>query len=73
MNNDSAFPRDAEIHYTDHVDCIHQSGLTKLEYAAIKIFCAMINSYPIEKYELLRKESIDQAKLLLKELEDESK
>lgn len=68
---DSAFPMYSEI------GNLNSSGLSKLEYTAIKIFCASLTGRisPTKEgsFNTLRKLSIEQAKLLLQEIEEESK
>lgn len=66
--NESAFPQN------DNSTFINEKGMTKLEYFSLKIFCAIMDAdIQLERVPEIRKKCIEQAKLLLKEIEEASK
>ncbi len=69
--NESAFPYIQRTEFLDKNHSIAVQGLSKLEYTAIQIFCAMdINDMTSYGVVNARARAIEQAKLLLQECEE---
>lgn len=72
--NESAFPSSIMKECAPNCEYLSESeGLTKLEYAAIKIFCASLTNQDLVHFgiDVVLKKSVEQAKLLLQECEEE--
>jgi hypothetical protein len=68
--NENAFPDPLRANNTCNYNECGQTGLTKLEYFTLKIFCAFGLMFKEgSELEPLRKLAIEQAKLLLAEIE----